>query len=203
MKCRLLNLLIHGKYSTEEKQEAAKLSDEEMQARHKKCDDFKAKKGTDFKSRLHAYINILGPNRKMLYNCIKDDWIEEDPSDHLYPVRRALFLRSSLRKKPDEELQMDPGLIRSFLTISKYNHGSRSLRRLLDHLSSGPTKKISRSALPSGETMNLHVDFEEFMKIANDHRNQFPLEELAQNIHLSWLGIVKMQMKKTYTAKNI
>ena len=49
--------------------------------------------------------------------------------------------------------------------------------------------------------MNLHVDFEEFMKIANDHRNQFPLEKLAQNIHLSWLGIVKDANEKNIYRK--
>jgi len=170
----------------------------EKDARHRlklqqrRFDDFKAKKGKDFKSRLHAFINVLGPDRKKLYDFAKDDWINDDPDDLLYPVRRALFIRTNFGKDENEQLEMDPGLIMAFLEVSKYEHGSRSLSRILDHLKSGSREQISRSDLPSDEIMSLHVDFNKFMDIANNNREyHFPIEELAQNIHLTWLNIVK------------
>ena len=159
-----------------------------LKIKRRKFKEFKAKKGWEFRSRLHAYLNVPGPNRKLLYDSTQDDWITEDPADLMYPVRRALYLRTCLGGKNDKKLKMDPGLVMAFLKTGNYKHGSRSMSRILKHLKIDSSGQICRSELPSDEFMSLHVDSDEFMKIANDNRmDRFPLEDLAKALHLTWL----------------
>jgi hypothetical protein len=106
----------------------------------------------------------------------------------MYPVRRALHLRSGLGMKNNRKLRMDPGLIMAFLKTGKYKLGARSMTRILEHLKSESSRKISRSTLPSVKFMSGHVDFDEFMSIANSSRDgKLPVEDLAKAIHQTWL----------------
>ena len=182
------NPLSYGAWAPKENDRVTR---QRMKRMQRKYDDFKARKGTDFKSRLNAFINVSGPNRRKV--CKKGEW-RDDPDDMMVPVRRALFIRTCLEMKEKEKLKMDPGLVTAFLKTDRYKHGSRSLSRILDHLKNDPEGWISRSDLPSDEIMNLHLDFDRFIGIANDDKNReisFPIEELAQEIHLTWMEIVK------------
>ncbi len=173
-----------GEFDGEESAASDKLTRRRLKIKQRKYEEFEAGKGRDFTSRLDAYLNVPGPNRKRLYDSDLDVWGEEDPSDLMFPLRRALYMRTSLGLKSDEELKMDPGLIMAFLKTGYYKHGARSLSHILKHLKSDTPGEVSRSELPSDEIMGQHVDFDEFMRIANEHRmDKVPVEDLAKVLY--------------------
>lgn len=117
--------------------------------------NFKNAKGPDFVSRLRGYVNILGPNRT-------DEW------DQLFVIRRAMLLRTLLvRKTPhlisdNGEAQVDNGIIRALLKISKFKHESRSMEAILEMSMLSGAKKWEQSQLPPQDQLKLHVDEQEF-----------------------------------------
>jgi ATPase family associated with various cellular activities (AAA) len=118
-------------------------------------DDFAAKKGPDFKSRLAGYINVLGPNRN-----------DSVAVDLTYPVRRALLLRVQLGLKPSEALNIDHGLLEAFLRIEKYYHGARSLEKIAEQVRHSSRHGIfTRSDVPPAQQLALHVDAQQFLTI--------------------------------------
>ncbi|MBF0549535.1 MAG: AAA family ATPase [Deltaproteobacteria bacterium] len=152
-------------------------------------DKFKLCKGPDFKSRLHGYINVLGPNRRQKFNPSKagDTW-EDDSSDICFPVRRALLLRSIL-KAADNRLQIDRGLLSALLEVKCYTHGARSFEKIVRHLRSDLPGAIHRSSLPPDEVMAMNVDIEEFSsKLIRSEDFQKLAEKLAPRIHDSYSG---------------
>src|SRR5262249_28946834 len=91
---------------------------------------FTLAKGPDFKSRLDGYLNVLGPNQRTLPTANKTPRV--DKSDIFFPVRRALMIRNILGCAKDERLEIDPGLLNALLEISRYEHGARSLSKVLE-----------------------------------------------------------------------
>ncbi|WP_455539724.1 RyR domain-containing protein [Terrisporobacter sp.] len=117
---------------------------------------FKSAKGPDFISRLRGYVNILGLNQT------------DKDLDQLFIIRRAMLLRSLLvRKVPylindNGEAQVDNGIIRALLKISKFKHESRSMEAILEMSMLSGAKKWEQSQLPSQDQLKLHVDEQEF-----------------------------------------
>ncbi len=117
----------------------------------------------DFKSRLRGYVDILSPN--------------PDPSndqDNSYLVRRAVILRSLLKRKcphlidPDTGIvNIDEGVLRAFLDAPKYNHDVRSMEALLDMSMLAGKRRFDSAALPTEEQMKIHVDPREFFKLVS------------------------------------
>src|SRR5262249_50666012 len=77
--------------------------------------EFAAAKGPDFVSRLRGHVDIMGPN-------------PTSAGDKMYPIRRAILLRSLVRKHAmglfreddetpieDRELRIDEGVLRGML----------------------------------------------------------------------------------------
>ena len=122
-----------------------------------KIDHFIRVKGPDFVSRIHGYLNVYGPNPK-----------QGDSSDITYPVRRALFIRTGLGLKNDDQLDIDYGLLRALLLVKSYNNGARSLDRILTHLKMRGNKKIVRSDLPSDEVIAMNTDLNNFYSLMCD-----------------------------------
>ena len=150
--------------------------------------NFKLKKGPDFISRINGYLNVLGPNRRLIYSRKTMSW-QEDPLDVCFPVRRAVFIRGVLRLKDGEELHMDWGLLSAFLEISGYKRGSRSLERLLHQLTLNNNDKFIRSNLPSDEVIGMNVDYDEFIQLMYKDRTAEKFNELvAKEIHKTWTG---------------
>ncbi len=144
--------------------------------------DFKKKKGPDFVSRLRGYLNVLGPNRRLVRAKSSQDLIP-DAEDLFFPVRRALILRAILGLSDSEPLEADCGLLNALLKISHYRHGARSLETIVQLTTRGG-KKLMRSNLPPLEQLELHVDPEEFMKlVTEDQEFQEKCKELAPAIH--------------------
>ena len=88
---------------------------------------FRLLKGPDFISRLHGFLNVLGPNPRASAGCVDTTW----------PIRRALMLRGFLRLGDGEYLNIDSGLlnalpsrslVKKFRSLSSISPNSRTLR---------------------------------------------------------------------------
>lgn len=158
--------------------EFARRSEAELEA-------FRAAKGPDFVSRIRAFVDIVGANP-----------VGRDPAaDPYFIVRRAILLRSLLRRlhaalfqRDDgtEELQIDSGVLRAFLNIAKYEHGVRSIESIvtLSHLHG--KHSFERSALPSEVQLSLHVNGPEFLaQVQQIDLEGDLLERLAAEVHNS------------------
>jgi hypothetical protein len=160
---------------------------------------FKLAKGPDFKSRLDGYLNVLGPNQRRL----PEDGSEErkkDPDDIFFPVRRALIIRNALGcKGNDERLEIDAGVLTALLEVSDYEHGARSLNKILEPLSAA--RKVSRAPLrrfllPAPNQLSPHVSSDEFHDIcARDlpFKTDEIVRKLAPAIHETWRAIARQQ----------
>lgn len=128
---------------------------------------FRQAKGPDFASRLRGFIDIMGPNR-------------QDPKDDAFIIRRANVLRSmleKLRNKADRlfkpggrELRIDPGVLRAMLNIGEYRHGIRSMEAIIGMSRLAGRTCFDLSALPPKDQLDLHVDAEEFLFLAERER---------------------------------
>lgn len=148
-------------------------------------EDFVLKKGPDFKSRLDTYLNVLGPNQKMLDN----ETNEPDTSDISYPLRRAIFIASKLKYESFLHAQIDLGLINALLRIPKYKHGARSLDKLITLLISSDGLKLERMNIPSDTQLSVYLDPVEFNRLLSEpqkNMEEIPIEELAAIIHSRW-----------------
>ncbi|HEY8803725.1 MAG TPA: RyR domain-containing protein [Clostridium sp.] len=140
--------------------------------------EFKSAKGPDFLSRLRGYVNILGPNQT------DDKW------DSLFIIRRAMLLRSLLKRKvphlinDNGEAQIDNGVLRALLKIPRYKHESRSMEAILEMSMLTNAKKWEQSHLPSKEQLKLHVDEEQFLRhLMHDAFYSEKIESLATAIY--------------------
>lgn len=165
-------------------------------------DAFRMAKGPDFKSRLDGFLDILGPNRRQIVRGTAKG-LEfsrvPDPCDIFYPIRRALIVRAEFRCKPEDELAMDPGLLRALLRTKTYKHGARSLGKLIEPLRSGQPGAISRSLLPPKGQLGLHVDAVDFLREC-DNAIARPVpaklddpEIVARQIHETWRQLGRAQ----------
>jgi hypothetical protein len=128
-----------------------------MSSFRRRAMDLPATKATDFLSRLRGYVNILGPN-------------PDGPTDHTYPLRRAMLLRAVLRGRAPQifsgdELRIDRGILDAFLDVPAYYHGSRSLESIVEMSALSGSLRYERSALPALHQIALHVDAEAFMRL--------------------------------------
>jgi hypothetical protein len=159
------------------------------------ADDQKARKLAkvpDFHSRLDAHYDVLGPNqrrRRAAQTSISGEYEEPDPEDVSYPLRRALFIRSKLERRPDQRLDFDTDLIDTLLLIPKYKHGARSLEKAIAPLQQDHGGPIRRSSLPAPMQLAMHVEFEVFSRILNRNASFLvdrQIEKLAEKIHTAW-----------------
>jgi hypothetical protein len=175
---------------TSYKMEAFGVFDKEKEAEKK--DHFKLKKGPDFISRIHGFINILGPNPGLI-QLPNGEW-ETDPDDVCYPIRRALFIRQILGLSASDHLEIDWGLLNALLKVKKYKHGSRSLTNLLKNLKENSAgRRIQRSHLPGNTILNLYVDDTTwFLNCMNDNQSfSENVYIIAPAIHQVWMDMAK------------
>jgi hypothetical protein len=147
--------------------------------------EFKLAKAPDFKSRLDGYYNVFGPNQRTL----PGKGNRPDPSDMSYPLRRGLFLRAKFLGDAKGRLDIDPDLLEALLRVNKYEHGARSLEKLVLALKAPVGRPIRRSSLPSPARLAMHVQAENFNKILDrntDYRMSTIIETLAAPIHETW-----------------
>ena len=171
------------------------VSKKTLKRQRKRIKIFKARKVSEFRNNLDASLIVSGVNKQDAYSANQENLIAESQDDLMYPIRRALHIRSSLGIKKNKKLKMDPGLIMAFLKTDEYKHGTSSMTQILEHLKRKSSRKISRSELPSLKFMSGHLDFDRFMSIANSNRaGKLPVEDLAKAIHQTWLGNLEVNI---------
>lgn len=153
---------------------------------------FKLKKGPDFKSRLDAVYEVLGPNQRMLppADGASQSPMRPDPKDACSPLRRALVIRERVSSDPDARLDFDAGLLNALLRIGKYTHGTRSLMKVVQGLKAGEGDRVRRSCLPSPVQLQMLVEdvdhFHELMGEGDDFRALVEKHNLPSRIHEFW-----------------
>ena len=143
--------------------------------------EFQLLKGPDFVSRLHGFLNVLGPNPRLGAGCPDVTW----------PIRRAIILRGVLKLKASEELDIDAGLLNALLNVSVYHHGARSFEKVINALlCDRHHNRLHRSALPPLPLLDRETKAGEFNKLLTQRdafKNHPELETLAAAIHHRFL----------------
>ncbi len=158
----------------------------EKEAQHR----FKLRKGPDFLSRLDAYYDVAGPNRRTKPGPKGKRRL--DPDDVCYPLRRALLIRGLLGCGPDERLEFDSDLLDALLLVPQYKHGSRSLEKLTTSLKPASGGPIRRSSLPAAAQLAMHVTPADFIAILNRNEGfkmSDVIDTLAEGIHETWRAL--------------
>jgi hypothetical protein len=152
-----------------------------------KQEELQAAKVPDFVSRLKGYVNVLGPNRQAVASG------EQAAADPHYIIRRAILLRSVLRRNASQlfgkqdgkdVLNMDRGVLRAFLQTRRYRHGIRSMEAIVVTSQLSGKNTFQRSSLPPAAQLDLHVDGQEFLSLVQqiDLEGEL-LEKLAEAHH--------------------
>ncbi|NTU44642.1 MAG: ATPase [Chlorobiaceae bacterium] len=137
-------------------------------------------KTPDFLSRLKGFLNVLGPNPQL----------SEGRDDPYFIVRRAILLRSLFERLTPQLfdrnhfLRIDIGIMRAFLRVDSYRHGSRSMEAIVAMSRLGTATHFNRSYLPPEEQLGLHVDPLSFTALVHhlELREEL-LEKLARLNH--------------------
>jgi hypothetical protein len=154
---------------------------------------FKLGKGPDFLSRLHGFINVLGPNRRQIYDSKSKEWLD-DSCDVCFPIRRALLLRASLRIPKDQRLLIDRGLLSALLEVDRYTHGARSFTKIAEYLRPQLAGPICRSSLPPDEVLRMNVDLARFSELLTGVEGfQKNAEKLAPVIHETYRRLARKE----------
>jgi hypothetical protein len=165
--------------------------------------EFRLAKGPDFKSRIDGYLNVVGPNRRMLAaspsgpeatTWVGGHGLAPDPGDIGYPIRRALMIRSELRCEPQNKLDMDEGLLRALLLVDAYTHGARSLAKIVQPFLVARERRVTRSLTLPDAQLGMHVDTKAFLALCNratfspatTQLTESQLERMAPAIHETW-----------------
>lgn|GEM_PF-3089444 len=120
--------------------------------------DFCDAKGPDFISRLRGILNICSMNKPEG---------EPDTVEHIYRIRRAVFLKYLLEKRLGKLKDLiAPTLAKAFLTIPRYKHGARSLEAILEMSTFPRDQPFTHSNLPPRDQLDMHVDAREFLRLA-------------------------------------
>lgn len=84
----------------------------------------------------------------------------------------------------ERRLEIDPGVLRAFLGVSRYKHGARSMESILLTSNLSGRRSFERSRLPADEQLELHVNGDEFRALVHDLTlAPEPLERLARAAH--------------------
>ncbi|MCX6179854.1 MAG: RyR domain-containing protein [Chlorobiales bacterium] len=147
-------------------------------------------KAPDFLSRLKGFLNVLGPNPQL----------SEERNDPYFIIRRALLLRSLFERLTpqlfdgNQVLRIDAGIMRAFLRVDTYRHGSRSMEAIVAMSRLGNATHFNRSYLPPEEQLGLHVDPHSFVALVHhlELREEL-LEKLARLNHKLFCNNLKSQ----------
>ena len=147
-------------------------------------------KAPDFLSRLKGFLNVLGPNPQL----------SEGRDDPYFIVRRAILLRSLFERLTPQLfdrnriLRIDTGIIRAFLRVESYRHGSRSMEAIVAMSRLGNATHFNRSYLPPEEQLELHVDPHSFIAMVHHlELNEELLDRLARLNHQLYYNNLKNQ----------
>lgn len=139
-------------------------------------------KGSDFKSRLRGFVNIVGINKDNKTKKISFNLLNREKNDSnknkIYMIRRAMALRTMLEDKAENIFEknskgklmtanIDESVLKALIKVPEYKHGIRSMKAIIEMSILSNHRKFERSALPSAEQLELHVNAKEFKKYLN------------------------------------
>lgn len=181
--------------------------------------DFRLKKGPDFQSRLDGYLDVIGPNQRLIpmdAGCSKHPAEQyssgrpfiTDAEDLYFPIRRALMIRGAFGCAPDAKLEIDEGLVAALLQVKTYRHGSRSLNKILQPLVNDYPDAIHASLLAPADELAMHTNSEDFLKLVDEttERAEVPqlsdavAQKIAPQIHGVWN---RLGMKEGWDTKDV
>ncbi len=147
----------------------------------KSYSEFKLLKGPDFISRLHGFLNVLGPNRRVGKQC----------SDTTWPIRRAIMLRGFLGLRDGDDLNIDAGLLNALLNVSIYENGARSFEKIVKALDINRVQgHLHRSALLPRPLLDRETNSEEFYRLLTERdsfKNHQDIDTLAAAVNFSFV----------------
>jgi hypothetical protein len=138
----------------------------------------------EFLSCLHAFVDVIGLD-------------QVNPSDVLYPVRRAVVLRALLEErepklKMGKGISIDQSVLDGLLLIPTYRHGLRSLKSIIALSKVTGKRHFERAALPSEVQLGLHLDYPTFMEYSRYNTLSDDLREsISEKLHNVYVGIRK------------
>ena len=151
--------------------------------------EFKLRKGPDFQSRLDAYYDVLGPNVREISPT------KRDPTDVSAPLRRAIIIHHQLGVAKNAILDFDSDLLDALLETDCYQHGARSVEKIITSLRPAPgSLGVRRSSLPPAQILAMHLDCASFSAVLARNtafRAAAIIEDLAAKAHESWLAKCK------------
>lgn len=138
---------------------------------------FTARKGPDFISRLRGHVDVLP--------------INDQAGRPKHFIRRAMVLRSLLEsagmatkgQKEDALAKIDPAIVYALLTTDVFRHGLRSIQAILE-MCTRVHDEIQIASLPSPAQLDMHVDATEFMVRVHRGRARTLPEWQSENSHL-------------------
>jgi hypothetical protein len=129
-------------------------------------------KGVDFISRVAAYMDIKGPDR-----VNSPDRIDKGEEEKCR-LRRAILLNGFFKKhmkENSEPLKIDPSLLDALLYVDHYQHGRRSLDKLVEQLveNSNGSSHVQLSSIPA--QLDVYCDEKSFrQRIKNKSSDLIP-----------------------------
>jgi hypothetical protein len=143
---------------------------------------YDGRKAPDFISRLRGYVNIKGPNPQ-----------ERGDDNHEYLIRRAILLRSVLKRfcghllGDKGQMAVSAPVVQAFLRVGKYKHGARSLESIIAMSDLVRAPFFGEAALPPDHLLDLHVNAEAFRKLMKQAAIDMPMMEMiAESCHRGW-----------------
>ncbi|KAE8310440.1 hypothetical protein BDV41DRAFT_388598 [Aspergillus transmontanensis] len=155
----------------------------EFQATARERDAVAAKK-PDFVSRLRGSVDIWGPNKLS----------SRDDGDKTYTVRRAIILRSLLKKNKflDQkgEFKVADNVLNALLCVSGFHHGTRSLEAIVNMCQITPGQEFTAAGLPSDDRLTPYTDPIEFGEWLKSWRvrNEEKRKHIEQAIYKEYQG---------------
>ena len=155
-------------------------------------DKFRLAKGPDFMSRLDAYLDVVGPNRRQVspppdgsnpetHVSVSGHFFADDPCDLHFPVQRALIIRSGLGCDRFEKLTIHDGLACALLCAPSYTHGSRSLSMILEPFRAVHPGPLFPSLLLPRHQLAMHTDAGAFLNLCDSPDcTPWPVESMSQ-----------------------
>lgn len=173
---------------------------------------FRLAKGPDFKSRIDAFLNVLGPNQRRIPLEEGEEATQPvekiggrdfviDPTDIIFPLRRALITRVQLGCIPDDKLDIEPGLAHALLHVGTFEHGNRSLEKVLTPLATGRPGTIHRSLLMPQIQLAMHTDAEEFLGLCKGAPKPFQADNPLSQTQIDYIAPVIHQIYREKSRK--
>jgi hypothetical protein len=143
--------------------------------------EFRSNKGPDFVSRLRGFMNIKGPN-------------PTGAKDPAYLIRRAMLLRRFLERdfpyliaEGEGTALVSPSVIKGFLRVKEYKHGTRSLESLIRASDLNPSQHFFEpSQLPPKDLVRLYVT-PDFLDMVQEGDLETPvIEAIARETYRTW-----------------